>query len=140
MVKINKSVSIPDDELIITASRSSGPGGQNVNKVSTKVTLKFNVNKTNYLSAGQKSRVLNKLRNIINKDGFIVMHEETSRTQAANRRRAIKKFAAVIAQALKVPKKRVPTKMSRAQKEKRLKEKKIHAMKKAGRLRPKDME
>ena len=140
MIKINNSISIPEDELIITASRSSGPGGQNVNKVSTKVSLRFNIIETSRLSAEQKLRGRIKLKNIINKKGFLVMHEESSRSQAANRKRIIKKFAAVIAQALKVPKKRRPTTVSEAQKQKRLTEKKIQSMKKVKRRMDAPME
>jgi len=127
MIRINKSLSIPEDELIITASRSSGPGGQNVNKVATKITLRFNINKTICLSDEQKDRIRNRLKNIINKKGCIVLHEEARRSQAANRTRIIDKFSALMERALMIPKKRVPTVVSRAQKKRRLEEKKIHS-------------
>jgi ribosome-associated protein len=127
MIKINNAISIPEDELIITASRSSGPGGQNVNKVSTKITLRFNINRTAFLTDEQKDRVRSRLKNIISKKGFIVLHEEARRSQAANRARIIEKFSALMARALMVPKKRVPTGVSRAQKKRRLEEKKLHS-------------
>jgi ribosome-associated protein len=127
MIRINKSLSIPEDELIITASRSSGPGGQNVNKVATKITLRFNINKTICLSDEQKDRIRSRLKNIINKKGCIVLHEEARRSQAANRTRIIDKFSALMERALMIPKKRVPTVVSRAQKKRRLEEKKIHS-------------
>ncbi len=133
MVRINSRISIPDDEITITASRSSGPGGQNVNKVSTKVTLRFNVTGSQRLSEEQKSRIREKLKNVITRDGSIVIHEETRRSQAANRKRILEKFAAMVRKALVVPKKRVPTGVSRAQKEKRLEDKKIQSKKKKSR-------
>lgn len=140
MIKINDNLSIPDDELIITASRSSGPGGQNVNKVSTKATLRFDIAATPCLTAEQKSLVKKKLKNIINREGRMVMHEETSRSQAANRKRVIEKFAGIIAQALKVRKKRLETKVSPAQKKRRLDEKRIRAKKKKSRSTVADLE
>jgi ribosome-associated protein len=140
MIKINNSLSIPEDELIITASRSSGPGGQNVNKVATKITLRFNINKTRCLSDEQKGRIRSKLKNIINKKGCIVIHEEAQRSQAANRTRIIEKFSTLMERALMIPKKRVPTMVSRAQKKRRLEEKKIHSRIKKFRRKNTDLE
>jgi ribosome-associated protein len=140
MIIINSSVTIPERELTFTASRSSGPGGQNVNKVSTKVTLRFDLAGTASLTAEQKSRVRQQLKKVINSRGCLVIHEESTRSQAANRKRAIEKFAAMIARALKTQKKRVPTGVSRTQKKRRLEEKKIMAKKKAGRRRVADEE
>lgn len=140
MIRITSSISIPEDEIAITASRSSGPGGQNVNKVSTKVTLRFNISETRRLTEEQKSRVRARLKNQIARDGCLVLHDETGRSQAANRKRVIGKFAAIMAKALAVPKKRVPTKASTAQKKKRLDEKKIRGRKKQARQRVTDLE
>jgi ribosome-associated protein len=136
MMRITGSVSIPEEEVTITAARSSGPGGQNVNKVSTKVTLRFNLEETARLTPAQKARARSKLKNIVNREGCLVLHEETSRSQAANRKRVLEKFSAVLARALAVPKKRVPTKVSRAQKMRRLDEKKKLGRKKMERKRP----
>ena len=140
MIKINNTVSIPDGEIIITASRSSGPGGQNVNKVATKVTLRFNLSDTAFLTEEQKERVRKKLKNIINRRGCIVLNEESRRSQIANRKRVIEKFAAMIAQALRGSKKRKPTTVSLAQKKRRLEEKKIQARKKSARRKIADAE
>ncbi|HNW29134.1 MAG TPA: alternative ribosome rescue aminoacyl-tRNA hydrolase ArfB [Spirochaetota bacterium] len=133
MITINNRISIPDDEIIITASRSSGPGGQNVNKVSTKVTLRFSIAETGSLSEEQKDRAREKLKNIINREGCIVIHEESRRSQAANRKLIIDKFASLLRRSLAVPKKRIPTRVSAAQKRKRLDDKKIQGRKKKSR-------
>ncbi|OHD63417.1 MAG: hypothetical protein A2176_01865 [Spirochaetes bacterium RBG_13_51_14] len=138
MIKINSRLSIPESEVVIKAVRSSGPGGQNVNKVATKVTLRFNIVESARLTDEQKHRIRKKLKNIIARDGCIVLHEETRRSQAANRRRIIEKFAAIVARSLVVPKKRIPTKVNPAQKRRRLDEKKIRSRKK--KFRRKELE
>jgi ribosome-associated protein len=135
MIRINNNLSVPDDEIVITASRSSGPGGQNVNKVSTKVTLRFDITGTSCLTAEQKYTVLKKLKNIVNRKGCMVMHEETSRSQAVNRRRIIDKFSVTLAGALKSPKKRIATKAGPTQKKRRMDDKKIQAKKKKNRIK-----
>jgi len=130
MIYINKTVSISEVELHITASRSSGPGGQNVNKVSTKVTLHFNLEDSPSLDSEQKKRIHKNLKNIISSEGYIVIHEESHRTQAANRKAVLEKFASLISKALFIPKKRIPTSVSRAQKQKRIEDKKLQGFKK----------
>src|SRR4030042_1740115 len=138
MIKINSRLSIPESEVVIKAVRSSGPGGQNVNKVATKVTLRFNIVESARLTDEQKHRIRKKLKNIIARDGCIVLHEETRRPQAATRGRTIEKFAAIVARSLVVPKKRIPTKVNPAQKRRRLDEKKIRSRKK--KFRRKELE
>ncbi len=104
-----------------------------MNKVSTKVTLRFSINGTGSLTETQKERIRVKLKNIITRDGDIVIHEESERSQAANRRKIIEKFASFMRKALAAPKKRVPTRVSLAQKRKRLDDKKIQSRKKSSR-------
>ena len=130
MIRINRSIAIPEEEIVITAARSSGPGGQNVNKVSTKVMLRFSVADTTRLSSVQKERVMTRLKNSVTREGELVIHEETFRSQAANRRRVLEKFAEILARALAVPKKRVPTRVSRSQKQKRLEDKRLRSRRK----------
>jgi len=118
------------DEFTFSASRSGGPGGQNVNKVSSKVELRFNVKISNLLSNEEKDTILIKLINKINNDGELILVSQTERSQLANKEKVIEKFYALISKALTVPKKRKPTKPTRSSKEKRLEGKKVKSEKK----------
>ncbi len=113
------------NETTITASRSSGPGGQNVNKVNTKVEIRLNINDSNLLTSEEKNIILQKLANKINSVGELIVVSQSERTQLRNKVVAIKKLNELITNALKVEKKRIPTKKSKSKKEKRLKDKKI---------------
>lgn len=117
-------------EFTITASRSSGPGGQNVNKVSTRVELRFDVKKSVLLSADEKEIILLKLQKKINSSGELILMAQTDRSQLKNRDKAVEKFYKLLIKALTPQKKRKPTRPSRAAKEKRLEEKLIQAEKK----------
>lgn len=110
-------------EFTFTASRSSGPGGQHVNKVSTKVELRFNVIESAILTAEEKEIILSKLANKINSVGELILVAQSDRSQLKNKENAIEKFYALLAKALTPVKKRKPTKPSRAAKEKRLEKK-----------------
>jgi ribosome-associated protein len=123
-------------EFEFSASRSSGPGGQNVNKVSTKIELRFNVKNSVLLSDEEKEILLSKLSNKINNVGELIIVSQSERSQIRNKERTITRFYKMIEQALTPPKRRkksVPTKSSI---EKRLKEKQITAQKKAERKDP----
>jgi ribosome-associated protein len=133
MIIINSRVSIPVEEIGITASRSSGPGGQHVNKTATKVTLRFDLANTRSLTEPQKRRVREALGRAVSGRGVIVLHEESHRSQLANRKRVIEKFASLLAGAVAPRKKRVPTSVSPAQKRKRLEEKRLLSKKKNSR-------
>lgn len=114
---------IPDDELTFTTSRSSGPGGQNVNKVDTRVTLLFDVAGSARLSQEEKDILKDRLAGRINKDGVLRVVSQRHRTQSANRDAAVARFAILIREALTPGKARIPVKVSRAAKERRLEEK-----------------
>lgn len=109
-----------ESELIIKTSRSGGSGGQNVNKVSTKVELNFNIAASNILTEEQKGILLEKLSDRLTKEGNLQIISQKERTQLGNKRIAIKKFYSLINKCFIKPKKRKPTKPSRAAKEKRL--------------------
>jgi len=111
-------------EFKFKTSRSSGSGGQHVNKVETRVELLFNVGDSTLLDDQQKKRIGSKLKKRINADGVLRVVSEHGRSQSANKGVAIDLFYDLLEEALKVPKKRKPSKPSKASKEKRLKEKK----------------
>ena len=120
-------------ELTFKTSRSSGAGGQNVNKVETAVTVLWNVEKSEFFNDDQKSLITSKLKNRINADGYLFMTVSESRTQLMNKNKAIEKIQDIVVQSLIVPKKRYATKPSKAQKQKRLDTKKKLSDKKENR-------
>ncbi len=130
-----KEFTIPDlaDELHFQASRSSGAGGQHVNKVSTRVELRFSVDHSAKLTAKQKSLIREKLQNRINKEGELLVISQTERTQAGNRKKAEERFYSLISKALRPVKKRKPTQPTKASREKRLLNKKEQSEKKSRR-------
>jgi ribosome-associated protein len=120
-------------EFIFNASRSSGPGGQNVNKVSTKVELRFDIPHSNLLSEEEKVILQNLLVKKINSEGILIIVSQSERSQLKNKEKTIEKFYTLLKKSLTPKKKRKPTRPSAASKEKRLEEKKINAEKKARR-------
>ena len=123
-------------EIKLKAVRSSGPGGQHVNKVSTKVELTFDVEKSNALSLMEKERIYNKLASRLTKDNVLILQSDESRSQLKNKENITKRFLDLMEFAIAVPKKRRKTKPSRSSIEKRLKSKKKDALKKVHRRRP----
>ena len=107
-----------DRECTYTAVRSSGPGGQNVNKVATKVELAFHVANSQLLTDEEKQALAEKLASKINDDGYLKISDSESRSQATNRENVLEKFYHTIEKALIKPKKRKPTKIPKAVKEK----------------------
>lgn len=122
-----------DDEIELNFVRSSGSGGQNVNKVSSKVQLKWNIDNSFIFSEFQKNKIKKFLKNKVNKDGFLVLESEEYREQFKNRESVIEKLKTLIRAALFEEKTRRITKPTRASKEKRLKEKKEKSEKKQNR-------
>jgi len=120
-------------DLRFRTSRSSGPGGQNVNKVETKVELIFNFEQSENLSEEEKQLFCNNLGRRVRKDGTIHVTCHEFRSQWKNKEACKQKFLDLLEEGLQEEKERKPKKISKAQKEKRLKEKKIRAEKKARR-------
>lgn len=123
-------------EVTFSASRGGGPGGQNVNKVSTKVELRFPVDESQSLTEIQQQRLLSKLKNRITTNGELVLTSSAERTQWRNREKVTEKFFELIEQALTPPKKRIKTKPTKASKLKRLENKKKQGQKKQLRKPP----
>lgn len=139
--KDNKKVwdiEIPEEEMVFSVARSSGPGGQNVNKVSTKVILKWPFQDSNVVDDEQKEKIAAKLANRINKEDELIIQSSETRSQLQNRQRAIFRLHEVVNKALEEKIQRKKTRPSRAAKEKRLREKKITSRKKEQRRQVED--
>jgi ribosome-associated protein len=120
-----------ENEFTFSTSRSSGPGGQNVNKVNTKVELRFNIDNSEILSNHEKHKIKYRLNNRITTNNELIITSQDERSQLKNKEKAIEKFYQIISMALKNHKKRKPTKPTRSSVEKRLNQKKQHAQKKS---------
>lgn len=123
-------------ELKFKAVRSSGAGGQHVNKVSTKIELSFDVINSVGLSDVEKERILEKLAYRLTKENILLLQCDETRSQHKNKELAIKRLLELLRQALIIPKKRRKTRPSKSSIEKRLKSKKKSAQKKANRRKP----
>lgn len=122
-----------EHELTFKTSRSSGSGGQNVNKVESSVTVMWRVSDSIVFSEREKERIALKLRNRISGEGFLQLTVSESRTQLQNKKIAVGRIQEIVNKALIVPKKRIATQPSRSQKEKRLESKKKISEKKENR-------
>jgi ribosome-associated protein len=136
MLKVNRRIQIPLDEFELTFARSSGPGGQNVNKVNSKVTLHWPVETSPNLPDDVRQRFLARYRSRISKEGLLVIHSQRYRDQAKNVNDCLDKLRAWILEVATPPKRRIPTRPSRASKERRLREKKSRGQAKKLRGRP----
>jgi ribosome-associated protein len=117
-------------------ARSGGPGGQNVNKLNTKVCLRLNLDDLAGLSEAEYVRLRETLGSRVTGEGEVVINADEERSRLTNLRRAYARMEALITAAARLPKRRRPTKPSRAAREKRLTSKRIHSAKKSGRRSP----
>lgn len=122
-VRIKNGIIIPDHELEITASRAGGPGGQHVNKASTKITIRWNVKNSTALTDEQKERVIQNLQARLTEEGDLIIHNRESRSQQQNKELALAQLAQTVRKALHVPKKRMKTRTPKSVKEARLQHK-----------------
>jgi ribosome-associated protein len=123
-------------EIKFSTSRSSGPGGQNVNKVESKVTLQFDIPGSHVLTDEEKQVLLKKLTNQITKEGVLVLSAQESRSQLKNKEAVVSKFEQLIARAFVRRKTRKATKPTKGSVRNRIKTKKQHSEKKKWRQKP----
>lgn len=135
---VTSELRIPRGELSTRATRSSGAGGQHVNKTSSRIELTWNVRASQSITELQRDTLLSRLRNRLSADGDIRIVASTTRSQLRNRGMAEARLARILADALRPVKKRKPTKPGRAAKEARLAEKKKHSTRKLERRKPVD--
>lgn len=135
MIPITDDISISESELDFSASRSSGPGGQNVNKVATRVTLRLDLEASPHFSEEQKQRIRERLATRVSKEGVLSVSSQRERSQSANREAAQQRLVELLREALEIAPKRRPTRTPRGAKRRRLENKRRRSQLKRGRSR-----
>ena len=133
LLQITDTIQLQENEITLEFVRSSGPGGQNVNKVATAVKLYFHIGQSSSLSAAVKNRLHSLAGKRVNSEGFLIIDARRFRTQEANRRDAWERLVKLIRQAAAVPKTRRPTRPGAGARARRLEEKKKHGASKQAR-------
>jgi len=136
MIQIDDGVAIPDEELVFATSRSGGPGGQNVNKLETRVTLRFDLAGSPSLTEEQKARLRERLATRITRDGIFHVTSQKHRTQGANRDAAAERFVELLREGLREEVPRRKTRIPRAAKKRRLEGKRRQGERKRERSAP----
>ena len=140
MIPVTEKLALEDEEIVLSFIRSSGPGGQNVNKVATAAQLRFDARHSPSLPAPVRSRLQKLAGGKLTREGVIVITANRHRTQEENRKDAIDRLLALVREAAIPPRPRIPTKPTRASKKRRLEHKKRHGDIKKMRLRPSQSE
>lgn len=135
-VYVRPGLLIPDSEIQVRATRSAGPGGQNVNKVSTRIELRFDVDGSTTLSSEEKQRILTRLRTRTSRAGVLRIVCQKHRTRLGNERAARERLAELLREALHVQRPRRPTRPTEASRARRLADKRRRADAKRRRRRP----
>jgi len=135
-VILENGIVIPSDELQFVFTRSGGPGGQNVNKVSSRVTLIFSVTESTSLSSKQKQMIVSHLRSQMDRAGKLTIHVQESRSQYRNREIAVERLSAMLEKALTPKKKRIATRVPTGAKRARVDSKKKRSHTKKMRSKP----
>ena len=138
MIYINSALSLQNNEVTYDFIRASGPGGQNVNKVSTAVQLRFNVKNSSSINEAVKNRLINIAGKRVSAEGILIIDARRHRSQSKNREDALNRLKELMIKALAVPKRRRKTKPTFASKEKRLRDKKARSKIKQSRKPPED--
>ena len=133
MIRIMPDLSIAESELHFAASRSGGPGGQNVNKVSSRVTLSFDVRASTTLSDEHKHRISARLAGRMNKEGVLQIVSQRTRSQELNRADVVERFSELLRRALTPQRPRIKTRTPAAAHERRIEKKKKRTLVKKGR-------
>jgi len=120
---INDEITIPGSELLVSTSRSSGPGGQHVNKTSSRVSLRWNVNTSGAINEAQRAKIMGRLKSRLVGEGELLIHVETERSQIRNRAIARERLLLLIKEALAPVKKRIATKPTAQAKKRRIESK-----------------
>lgn len=137
LLQITGGVAIPLAELHFRFSRSGGPGGQNVNRVETRVELLFDLLNSAGLTGREKAQILDRLKGYVDKEGILHLFAQSARSQLQNREEAIARFRKLLAFALRPRKARRPTRPGPAARERRLRAKRGRSERKRQRERPK---
>ena len=130
MVEIASGLAVPESELAFETSRSGGPGGQNVNKVESRVTLFFDLGASTSLSAEQKARIRERLATRISRGGVLRVVSSRHRTQGANKKAVLERLVELLQDALEVPAERRPTRVPARARRRRLEAKRLQGEKK----------